>query len=423
MTRTPNDALKIHDVRLFIGSVSFFTLASRALAVVIGFQIYRLTHSAMALGLLGLVEAVPAISLVLIGGYVADHYNRRRILLITRSLSFACAAALVALSLENNASSILGLYSVIFIAGIARGFADPANSAFEAQIVPKDLTVNGSSWITSAWITSAVVGPAGIGFIFDAWGAPGSYSIIAVCFFLSWACTKAIAPKPQPRPLITAPLLKSAGMGWHFILKNQPLLAAMALDLLAVLFGGAIALLPVYADDILHVGAKGLGLLNAAPSLGAVLITLIATRLPPIANAGRNLILAVVGFGISTILFAWSTNFWLSMLLLFMTGIFDGVSMVIRRSMVRLLSPDDLRGRIAAANSIFICASNELGAMESGLLASWIGAVPCVALGGLATLATAAAVAVLAPQLRRLRFDLKTMEHSVGDQKTTVLLP
>src|SRR3989338_3997928 len=177
------------DLRLFISSVGSFTLASRALAVVIGFQIYRLTHSAMALGWLGLVEAVPALSLVLVGGYVADHFNRRRILLITRAASCACAIALAALSFWHQAPSVSGLYAVIFLAGIARGFADPANSAFEAQVVPKTLTVNAASWIGGSWISFSIIGPAIIGFVFDWRGATGSYLLITFFFVLSWICT------------------------------------------------------------------------------------------------------------------------------------------------------------------------------------------------------------------------------------------
>ncbi len=405
------EALKVPDIRLFIGSVAFFSLASRALAVVIGFQIYRLTHSVMALGWLGLIEAIPTLSLVLVGGYVADHFNRRRILLITRGASFVCACTLAFLSLENTAQSLFGLYAVIFLTGIARGFADPANTAFEAQVVPKPLTVNAASWISSTFISCSVIGPAAIGFIFDAWGATGSYLLIAASFILSWGFTACIAPKAQPMPETKEPLWESILTGWRFVWKNQPLLSAMALDLLAVLFGGAIALLPVYADDILHVGAKGLGLLNAAPSLGAVVITLLATKRPPIAHAGRNLLLTVAGFGVSIILFALSRDFWLSAGFLFLTGVFDGISMVIRRSMVRLLSPDHLRGRIAATNWLFICSSNELGAWESGMAAAWIGTVPCVAAGGVLTLGIAALIALTAPQLRRLRFDLRTLEQ------------
>jgi MFS family permease len=222
-----------------------------------------------------------------------------------------------------------------------------------------------------------------------------------------------IGPKPQPKPEQKEPFLKSAGIGWHFILQNPALLSAMALDLFAVLFGGAIALLPIFANDILHVGAKGLGLLNAATSLGALVMMLLSTRFAPkiIAHAGRNLLIAVAGFGLSIILFAFSKDFWLSMGFLFLSGVFDGVSMVIRRSMVRLLSPDHLRGRISAVNWIFLSASNELGAFESGMVAAWIGAIPCVAAGGLVTLGVVAATAYLAPQLRHLRFDPHTLKR------------
>lgn len=405
------EALKIRDVRLFVGSVGFFTLASRATTVVVGFQIYKLTHSPLALGLLGLVEAIPALSLVLFGGYVADHFNRHKIILITGASSFLCALTLAFLSWQNNSISIFGLYAVIFLAGVARGFADPANTAFEAQVVPKHLTVSATSWISSSWISCAVIGPAIIGFVFDAWGAEVSYLTIACSFALSWLCVASISPKEQDLPRQKEPVLKSIKIGWHFVLNHQPLLGAMMLDLFAVMLGGTIALLPIYAESILHVGAKGLGLLNAAPSLGALVTTLIATRHTPIAHAGRNLLWSVAAFGISILVFAFSKNFFLSMTALFFSGVFDGISMVIRRSMVRLLSPDPLRGRIAAANWVFVCASNELGAFESGLVAAWIGTIPCVAAGGVFVLGIVGLTAWLAPQLRRLKFDTHTFEE------------
>lgn len=405
------DALKIPDVRHFIAAVGFFTLASRALAVVIGFQVYQITRSPMAIGWLGLIEAIPAISLVLFGGYVADHFDRKKILLMTRAASVLCALGLIFISLKPGVHSLWGLYAMVFLAGVARAFADPASTAMEAQIVPKHLTVNGASWISGTWITCLILGPAIIGFIFDAWGIITAYGVITSCFTLSWFCTVFLKPTPQIIPQNPEPLFKSIGIGWKFVFRNQPLLAAMSLDLFAVLFGGAIALLPIYAQDILHVGTKGLGLLNAAPSLGALLITLTATRHPPIRHAGRNLLFNVFGFGICFIVFAFSKNFWLSMAMLFLSGIFDGVSMIIRRSMIRLLSPDHLRGRIAAANWVFIVSSNELGTFESGMVAAWIGAVPCVAVGGVLTLFIVAFASVMAPELRKLKFNLQTLER------------
>ena len=406
------DALKIKNVRFYIGSVGFFTLASRALVVVIGFQVYKLTHSTFAIGVLGLIEAIPVLSLVLFGGYVADHFNRKKILLRTGALSCVCGILLALISWrEHHPISIFGLYAVVFISGIARGFADPASTAFEAQIVPKHLTVNGGSWISSTWISCSILGPAAIGFIFDWGGAATSYLVITTCYIVSWVCTTLTLPEPQIIPKQTEPVLKSIGTGWNFVFHNQPLLGALALDLFAVLFGGAMALLPVYANDILHVGAKGLGFLYAAPSIGALLITLLATHKPPIAHAGRNLLVTVLGFGVSIFIFAFSKNFWLSMVALFFSGVFDGISVVIRRSMVRLLSPEHLRGRVAAASWIFICASNELGAFESGMLASLIGTVPCVAVGGVLTFVVVGLTALWMPQLRKLRFNPQTLEQ------------
>ena len=406
------DALKVPEIRLFISTVACFTLAGRATLVIIGFQIYRLTKSPAALGWLGLIEAIPAISLVLFGGHIADRFNRRTILLMTRAVSCLCGLALAVLSVRSQETPLLGLYAVIFVVGMARAFADPASTAFEAQIVPKPLTVNAASWISSTWITCAVLGPAIIGFVYEWWGPVGSYLLITAGFVGSWIGTVFLPSKPPPRPQQHEPVIKSIALGWRFLFSHQPLLSAMMLDLFAVLFGGAVALLPIYAEDILHVGARGLGFLNAAPAFGALFITLAATHRPPIGSAGRNLLMAVAGFGFSILVFAFSTSFWLSMGALFMSGLFDGVSMVIRRSILRLLSPDELRGRIAAANWIFISASNELGAFESGMLAAWIGTVPCVAVGGLITLGVVAAAAALSPKLRRLRFDMRTLEQA-----------
>ncbi len=398
-------ALKIPEIRYFIGSTAFFTLANRAVAVIIGFQIYQLTKSALSLGILGLVEAIPAISLSLFGGYVADKFDRRKILLITRAVSILCGILLAVISLQNSPNKVALLFSVVFLAGIARGFSDPASTAFEAQVVPRELTVNAASWISSAWLSCSIIGPALVGFSYELFGASTTYFILAGIFALSWMCTFIISPKPQIKIPHGESIFKSISMGLHFVFKEQALVGSMALDLFAVLFGGTMALLPIFATDILHVGAKGLGILNAAPAAGALLIMLWSTHKPPIKHAGRNLLFCITGFGLSIIVFAFSKNFILSLIALTLSGIFDGVSMVIRRSIVRLLSPDHMRGRISAVSWIFIGASNELGAFESGLVASWIGVIPCVWTGGVVTLLVVAVTALCAPKLRSLGFD------------------
>lgn len=397
-------ALAIGEIRSFLGSIAFFTLANRALAVVIGLQIYKLTKSPLALGMLGLIEAIPALSLALFGGYVADRFDRRKILLLTKAVSVGCALLLALISLDPQ-PHVTALYAVIFLAGIARGFSDPATTAFEAQIVPKELTVNASSWIGSTWLLCSILGPALVGFSWEFFGIHRTYLALAVLFSCSWICTGMIKAKPFTPIARTEPIFKSMSLGLKFVFKEQALVGAMTLDLFAVFFGGVIALLPVFATDILHVGARGLGFLEAAPAVGALAVMLYSTHHPPIKHAGRNLLIAVACFGACIIIFAFSKNFYLSWVMLMLSGVFDGVSMVIRRSMVRLLSPDHMRGRIASVSSIFIGASNELGAFESGFLAHLIGVVPCVWVGGSITLLVVATTAVFAPRLRRLQFD------------------
>jgi MFS family permease len=297
------------------------------------------------------------------------------------------------------------LYAVVFVAGTARGFADPASSAFEAQVVPRELYVNASTWGGSVWEVTAIVGPA-LGGVFYAWlGVSNTYIVIAILYALAWMCMALIKPKPMPPGDRRESMRRSIAIGVRYVFRNQVLIGSMALDLFAVLFGGAIALLPVFASDILKVGPTGLGLLSAAPAAGALLSMLWATRHPPVRKAGKILLGVVAGFGVSIIVFALSENFLLSLLALAASGLFDGVSMVIRDTTMRLLSPEHLRGRIAAVNWVFIGSSNEIGAFESGVAASLLGAVAAVWAGGVATLLIVAATAFLAPQLRALDLD------------------
>jgi MFS family permease len=397
--------LRVPEFRYWLGAAAFSTIAGRSLAVAIGYQIYDLSRDPFALGMLGLVEAIPAVSLSLFGGHAADRYDRRKIVLITRAVTVLAALCLAMLSFNTHLLGLIAIYTVIFIAGIARGFADPATSAFEAQVVPRELYVSASTWGGSVNQVTAIVGPAIGGFVYAWFGVTSVYVMITVLFALAWVCMALIKPKPAPPARPHESMWQSIVIGVKYVWHNQVLLGSMALDLFAVLFGGAIALLPVFATDILKVGPDGLGLLVAAPSAGALISMLWATRRPPTKHAGKLLLTVVAGFGVSTIVFALSTNFVLSLMALAATGLFDGFSMVVRETSMRLLSPDHLRGRIAAVNWAFIGSSNEIGAFESGLAASWVGAVPAVWIGGLVTLLVVGIMAVAAPELRNLSLD------------------
>ena len=395
-------SLRFPEFRYLLASIALSTLAGRALNLVIGYQIYELTGDPLAIAWLGLVEVIPAVSLALFGGHVADRNDRRRIVLVTMGASVLCAVLLMNLAPHTATLGVLPLYGVIFLAGIARGFADPAASAFEAQVVPRELYVNASAWLSSMWQGCAIIGPAAGGLIYFLIGDALTYLTIAILFALSWLFIWLIAPKPVPEVIAGESVFESIAVGLRFVFSNQVLVGSMALDLFAVLFGGAMALLPIFAKDILHVGSLGAGVMSAAPSIGALLVMLWSTHRPPIRHAGRNLLLCVGGFGISMIVFAFSQHFWLSLAALAFSGGFDGVSVVIRKSILRILSPDHMRGRISAVGSIFISSSNELGAFESGVAAKLLGAARSVWVGGLVTLAVVFLAAVGSPKLRSL---------------------
>jgi MFS family permease len=408
-------ALRLPDFRNLLAASAFTTLASRALAVVIGYQVYKLSGDPLSLGWLGLVEAIPALTLALFGGHVADRADRKRIILITLVAATLCAAGLAALAYNSNASGLIPLYAIVFTVGIARGFAEPAMSAFEAQVVPRELYVNAAALQSSVWQGCAIVGPALGGIAYGQLGAALTYELIALLFVCSLLAVLRIGSRPTPAQHAGESIFRSIAIGVRYVFRDQILVGSMALDLFAVLFGGAIAMLPVFAQDVLKVGPEHLGVMTAAPSVGALLVMLWSTRRPPVKRAGRNLILSVAAFGVSMIVFALSTNFWLSLLALAASGAFDGVSMVIRKSILRIMSPDHLRGRISAVSSIFIGSSNEVGAFESGVAASLLGTVRSVWLGGVVTLVVVALAAVAAPRLRRLDLTVELVEHPVKE--------
>jgi MFS family permease len=401
----PRPLLQQREFRALIGARLTNSLAVSALATVVAFQTYQITHDPLSLGWLGLVEAIPALSLVLFGGHVADRRDRRSIVLIASTLVTLCAVALAAL----DTAGVLGLeliLAVIFVTGIASGFERPALAAFEAQVILREQAVRGVSLASSFSQAGSILGPAVGGVSVAIVGFAPTYAGIAALLVVSTGCLFLISRKPMPEPIAGEPFLGSLLGGIRYVAKSPPLLGSMALDLFAVFFGGAIALLPVFATDILHVGAAGLGVLRTAPSLGALVVMLVSTRWPPSRHAGRTFLVCVAGFGLSMIVFGLSTSFVISLAALFVSGVTDGISMVIRATILRVLSPEAIRGRVAAVNWVFIGASNELGAFESGVAARLLGTVTAVVAGGVLTLAVVGVVAALVPGLRHI--DLAT---------------
>jgi MFS family permease len=392
------------EFRALLGARLTSNLAGSALATAVAFQTYQITRDPLSLGWLGLVEAIPALSLVLFGGDLADRRDRRTIVLVTSGIATLCAVVFAALS-ATGSLGLLGILAVIFVTGIAGGFERPALSAFEAQVIPRSQAVRGVSFSSSVSQTGSIVGPALGGIAIAVVDLPGTYALIAVLLAISTGCLALVSAKPMPERIEGVPFMQSLLGGIRYVAGSPTLIGSMALDMFAVFFGGAIALLPIFASDILHVGPVGLGVLRTAPSVGALLVMLIATRRPPSRHAGATLLVSVAGFGLSMIVFGLSTIFWVSLAALFLSGVTDGISMIIRQTIVRVLSPDRIRGRVSSVNWVFIGASNELGAFESGVAARLFGTATSVIAGAILTLGVVALVTATVPSLRRLDLD------------------
>ncbi len=400
--RPSTSVLALPEFRALLGARFTNALGMSALATVVAFQTYLVTHDPLSLGLLGLVEAIPALGLMLLGGHLADRRDRRGIILITATGLVFGALILAVVSLNPDAVGLPVILAVVFGIGVAAGFERPAFSAFEAQVIPLEHASTGASYQGTVWTTGGILGPAFGGIAVAIVGLSATYFAISFLLVISAVCISLIARKPVPVQEAGERILESLAGGVQYVVRNQILLGSMALDLFAVFFGGAIAMLPVFATDILNVGPIGLGLLRTAPSAGALLAMLITTRFRPMRRAGPIFVTCVTVFGLSMITFGLSTSFALSMAALFVSGLADGVSVVIRSVILRVESPEGMRGRIASVNFVFIGASNELGAFESGLAASIFGVVPSIVGGGILTLAVVGAVTLLAPALRHL---------------------
>lgn len=401
----PYAALRVPDFRRFIAFLAAQTLATMMQGVAVGWQLYLVTHDPLALGIVGLAEAVPFIGFALPAGHLADRVDRRRLSLVALFVLALCSATLFGLTALQliRVDTAWAVYAVIFVSGIARSYLQPTRTALSADLVPRDLYVNSITWRSSTWQSAAVVGPA-LGGVLVAVGGPGlTYGVAAVLLLGAWGALFRVAPQPLPQDARTdGDGLSGFLHGIRFVLAQPVLLGAQTLDLFSVLFAGAEALLPIYATDILHVGAAGLGALRAAPAAGSVLMSLYQAFRPLRGRMGRVLLTSVTLYGLCISGFGASRNFPLSVALLLASGVFDNVSVVLRSTLLQTLTPRHLLGRVAAVNAIFIGSSNEIGAFESGVAARLIGAVPAVLLGGFVPMLVVGIIAWRVPELRRL---------------------
>ena len=389
INKDPYAALRYPEFVNLITANSLITAAIMIQEVVIGYELYKLTHDPLSLGFIGLAEALPYISVALFGGHYADRKDKRTIMQISQSIILCCSLALLWVMSPDNmrqlsqTSLLLTVYGILAMIGLAKGFYSPASSSLKAFLTPREVYSNAATWSSTFWQTGAIAGPGIAGFLYVFIGLTNTLWVVVGLFAVTQIMLAMITKKPIPdRGDSQANLLQSIKEGIKFVYEKKILLYSISLDLAAVLFGGVIAILPIFAEDVLKVGAEGLGVLRAAPSVGAVLTIFMTAYLTPTNNAWRNMLVAVAGFGIATLVFAVSTNFWLSVLMLFLTGAFDAISVVIRQTILQVIPPDNMRGRVIAVNSVFVSSSNEIGAFESGVAAKLFGTVPSVLLGG-----------------------------------------
>ena len=396
----PYAALRYRDYRRLLSGNFLATLGDQMASVAVGWQLYERTHSTFALGLVGLVEIVPVILLSLPAGLLSDRVNRKQMAVVMRFTLALCFLGLSLLSTTQGPLSLL--YGCLFAIGVARAFYGPAGSTLVPLTIPEDKFTNAVTWSSNSWQLASAIGPALGGLVIALTRSATPVYALAMLGSLVYVFLVATIRGKQTVRKSEAPSMQALVGGIHFLRQSPVLLATITLDLFAVLLGGATALLPVYAKDILNVGPVGLGWLRAAPSIGAVSMALILAHRPPFTRAGMTLLWAVAGFGAATVVFGISRSFPLSLAMLFLLGAFDNISVVVRSSLLLLRAPDEMRGRVSAVNSIFVGASNELGAFESGAVASLIGPVLAVVTGGVGTIVVVLCTALIWPQLREL---------------------
>jgi MFS family permease len=404
----PYAALRFKEFNIFLLIRFAMVFAWSMQFIIIEWEVYRITKSALSLGIIGLMEIIPAVAMSLFAGHIVDQKEKKAMLIkcilgfLFISTGLFCLT-LPTFSTQFESHVILYLiYFFVFLGGLVRSFLGPTIFSLLALIVPKKAYSNAATWSSSVWQVGSVVGPAVAGFSITFIGVHWSLALVVAFAFVALLGLTLIEKKPILNPKIGEPVLDSLKEGVKFVYNNKMILGALTLDMAAVLFGGAVALLPIFALDILKVGPEGFGILRAAPAIGAILTMIFTAYVPVNKNAGMKLLTAIFLFGVCIIIFGLSTVFWISLLALFFSGVVDGVSMVIRSTILQLKTPDSMRGRVASVNSIFVGSSNELGAFESGLTAKLMGTVPAVVFGGCMTLIIVLGMGTFMPSFRKL---------------------
>ena len=415
----PYAALRIKEFNIFL-LVRFVLVFGWSMQfIVIEWEVYSLTKDPLSLGIIGLMEIIPAFSMALFAGHIVDQKEKRNLLALCIGAFSLISLGLFLLTWPiivdgwSTHKILYCIYALVFFGGFLRSFFGPTIFSLVALIVPKKVYPNAATWNSSTWQMATVLGPAFAGFAINWIGVHWSLCIIFGLVVLSFIILLQIKKKPILNPKIGEPVMQSLKEGVRFVFKTKAILGAISLDMIAVLFGGAVALLPVFAQDILKVGPEGFGILRASPAVGAFLTMLITAYIPISKNAGLKLLAAIFGFGICIIVFGVSSIFWISVIALFFSGVTDGVSMVIRQTILQLKTPDHMRGRVASVNSMFVGSSNELGAFESGLTAKLMGTVQAVVFGGTMTLITVVTTGLISPTFRKLDLtkDLEAHEN------------
>ncbi|MCH3881326.1 MULTISPECIES: MFS transporter [Tenacibaculum] len=406
--KDPYAALRIKEFNIFLFVRFLLVFGWSMQFIVIEWQVYSITKDPLSLGIIGLMEIIPAFSMALFAGHIVDQREKRNLLAICTAAFSLISLGLFFLTTDNiisnwSTNSVLySIYALVFFGGFLRSFFGPTIFSLVALLVPKNIYHNAATWSTSTWKTASVSGALFGGFFISWIGVDKTLCLVFILVMLSLLFTFLIKKKPILNKKIGEPMMQSLSAGVKFVFQNKAILGVLTLDMIAVLFGGTVAILSVFAQDVLKVGPEGFGILNASISIGSIVTMFITTYIPIDKNTGKKMLISVFIFGLSIIAFGLSSIFWVSILALFISGAADGISMVIRQTILQLKTPDEMRGRVSSVNSMFVGSSNELGAFESGLAAKLLGPVVAVVFGGTMTLITVVATGALNPTLREL---------------------